>query len=331
MSCEHLILQKEEGDCMTAGTFQNPLMDPGPDPWVYKDGSMYYFMATRGTHLELWKSPTLSGIGDGEHKTIWTPPAEGINSKNIWAPEIHRLRGIWYIYFTANDGIGDDQTRKIFVLENTSKDPFSGEWMEKGYVNAEHPGLDGTVFEHNGHLYFVYAGYGNFPEHGSALYMAEMVNPWTLTGENIMLSKPEFDWEKQGGMAVNEGPVMLQRNGKLFLVYSASATWSDDYALGMLTASGEADLLQAGSWEKSPQPVFKKSVKNGVFAPGHNGFTKSPDETEDWIVYHAVPESGAGSHRRSTRIQKFGWKADGTPDFGIPLPVATPIPVPSGE
>ena len=99
----------------------------------------------------------------------------------------------------------------------------------------------------------------------------------------------------------------------------------------MLTASGEADLLQAGSWEKSPQPVFKKSVKNGVFAPGHNGFTKSPDETEDWIVYHAVPESGAGSHRRSTRIQKFGWKADGTPDFGIPLPVASPIPVPSGE
>lgn len=316
---------------MTQKTFQNPLLEHlGADPWVFQDQDTYYFMVTRRTRIDLWRSKTLSGIAQGECKTIWTAPEEGINCANIWAPEIHKINGTWYVYFTANDGEGDDQTRKVFVLESGG-DPFASEWVEKGYVNTDHPGLDGTVFEHKNALYFVYAGYGNYPDYGSALYIAEMENPWTLKGPNVLISKPEFDWEKQGGMAINEGPVMLKRNNRLFLVYSASTTWSDDYSLGMLTASDDADVLDPHSWVKSTQPVFKKSVENQVFAPGHNGFTQSPDGTEDWIVYHAIPESNGGAALRSTRIQKFTWNPDGTPNFGVPLSTATLIPVPSGE
>ncbi|MBZ9537065.1 glycoside hydrolase family 43 protein [Cytobacillus oceanisediminis] len=312
-------------------TFHNPILDPGADPWVYKEKDTYYFMVTKRTRLDLWKSPTLSGMAQGTCKTIWTAPSEGINCANIWAPEIHRINGKWYIYFTANDGIGDDQSRKIFVLENSAEDPFNGDWVERGYVNTEYPGLDGTIFEHKGRLYFVYAGYGNFPEYGSALYIAEMENPWTLTGPNVLLSKPEYDWEKQGGMAINEGPVMLKRNNKLFLVYSASTTWSDDYSLGMLTTSENKDVMNPEVWVKSTEPVFKKSIENKVFAPGHNSFTQSPDGTEDWIVYHAISESEGGSQQRSTRIQKFNWNADGSPNFGIPLCTSAPITIPSGE
>ncbi|GAB2541052.1 GH43 family beta-xylosidase [Gracilibacillus alcaliphilus] len=316
---------------MTEKTFRNPLLTHlGADPWVWKNKDVYYFMVTRRTRIQLWKSNTLSGIAQGENKTIWTAPETGINSANIWAPEIHKINDIWYIYFTANDGEGGDQSRKVFVLENNS-DPFDGEWVEKGFVNTEHPGLDGTVFEHQSKLYFVYAGYGHFPDYGSALYISEMENPWTLKGPNVLITKPEYDWEKQGGMAINEGPVMLKRNNKLFMVYSASATWSDDYCLGMLTASADADILNADAWLKSTQPVFKKSVANKVFAPGHNGFTQSPDGTEDWIVYHAISESDGGAQKRSTRMQKFTWKSDGSPDFGVPLPTEMPIAVPSGE
>ncbi|MBD8068666.1 family 43 glycosylhydrolase [Bacillus sp. PS06] len=316
---------------MMKDTFHNPLLDPGADPWVYKDYDTYYLMVTRGTKLELWKSKTLSEIHKGECQTLWNAPAEGINCANIWAPEIHKVNGKWYIYFTANDGLGDDQTRKVFVLENPSADPFEDKWVEKGFVNTEYPGLDGTIFQHKGDLYFVYAGYGNFPEYGSALYIAKMENPWTLTGPNVLISKPEYEWEKQGGMAINEGPVMLQRNHKLFLVYSASTTWSDDYCLGMLTASDDTDVINPEAWYKTNQPVFKKSIENEVYAPGHNGFTKSPDGTEDWIVYHAISESNGGSQKRSMRIQKFTWNSDGTPNFGNPLATSTTIKVPSGE
>jgi GH43 family beta-xylosidase len=65
---------------------------------------------------------------------------------------------------------------------------------------------------------------------------------------------------------------------------------------------------------------------------GHNSFFKSPDGTEDWILYHANSEPGQGCGRhRSPRAQKFTWKPDDTPDFGEPLPINTRLPRPSGE
>jgi GH43 family beta-xylosidase len=90
------------------------------------------------------------------------------------------------------------------------------------------------------------------------------------------------------------------------------------------------DPLSSSSWRKFPNPVFQRS--GSVYGPGHNGFFKSPDGTEDWIVYHANSSAGGGCDmNRSTRAQKFTWNADGTPNFGTPVPLGTPLAVPSGE
>jgi GH43 family beta-xylosidase len=63
-----------------------------------------------------------------------------------------------------------------------------------------------------------------------------------------------------------------------------------------------------------------------------DGFFKSPDGKEDWIVYHANDSvSGACDIHRTTRIQKFTWNSDGTPNFGEPLSLDTNVVVPSGE
>jgi len=160
-----------------------------------------------------------------------------------------------------------------------------------------------------------------------------MDDPLTLSldGGHVLLTAPTLEWEKQGGMAINEGPVILRRNGFIFLVYSASTTWSEDYALGMLTMKEGDDPMDAASWRKSAEPVFRKSVENRVYATGHNSFTMSADGTEDWIVFHALPEPGADTGLRSTRIQRFGWNPDGTPDFGVPLSDEHEIQRPSGE
>jgi GH43 family beta-xylosidase len=97
----------------------------------------------------------------------------------------------------------------------------------------------------------------------------------------------------------------------------------------MLTYTG-GNPLSTSSWSKSPTPVFQ--AKNEVYGPAHNGFFKSPDGTEDWIVYHANDSSFGGCDtKRTTRIQKFAWNSDGTPNFGSPLPLDTDIPVPAGE
>jgi GH43 family beta-xylosidase len=130
---------------------------------------------------------------------------------------------------------------------------------------------------------------------------------------------------------VADGPVALQRDGRTFIIYAASACWGPNYKLGMLSYNG-GDPLNSNSWDEHPEPVFQRSDSQGVFGPGHNTFFKSPDGTEDWIVYHANDQPTDGCDMgRTPRIQKFTWNEDGRPNFGTPVPTTTELAVPSGE
>ncbi|MFC0182060.1 Beta-xylosidase, GH43 family [Pseudarcicella hirudinis] len=322
-------------------TFTNPLLPSGADPWsIYKDG-YYYYTNTMQDKLVIWKTGNLADLATAESKTIWTPSAGTMHSKELWAPELHFLQGKWYMYFAADDGKNDNH--RMYVLENASKDPMKGEWIFKGKVSeaSDKWAIDGDVFEHLGQLYMIWSGWEGDVNGQQNIYIAKMKNPWTIEGKRAKLSGSDYDWEKHGDLHdkynpphvnVNEGPQILKHGKKIFVIYSASGCWTDFYALGMLTAEASADLMNPENWKKTAQPVFKQSPENGVFAPGHNSFFKSPDGKEDWILYHANAESGQGcGQHRSPRAQKFGWKADGTPDFGKPVKAGEKINIPSGK
>jgi GH43 family beta-xylosidase len=309
--------------------FSNPVLPSGADPWVTYHQGYYYYMHTLGNRLKIWKTKSVAGLNDAESKDVWFPPAKGPNSRSVWAPELHFIQGKWYIYYTAaDDQYNDDAHRYVFVLENASPDPLQGEWIAKGKLNTNFSGLDGSVFEHRKMMYFIYSAY---VDHQSTLIISAMENPWTLKGEQIQIARPTFNWEKFGGREILEGPQFLKgRKGQLFIIYSASACWDDNYALGMLEANSSSNLLDSLSWKKSPVAVFKQAPENGVYAPGHNSFFKSPDGKEDWILYHANAAPGQGcDHRRSPRMQQFKWKKDGSPDFGNPVKAGKSMPVPA--
>src|SRR5579884_2487193 len=114
-------------------TFTNPLLDSGPDPWVESRDGWYYYMNTTTVNLVVRKTRDITGLRDAQSKVVWQPPATGPYSKDIWAPEIHFVNGKWYIYFAADDH-GDNRTHRIYVIENASSDPLSGDWTFKGKV-----------------------------------------------------------------------------------------------------------------------------------------------------------------------------------------------------
>ncbi len=317
-------------------TFTNPLLTSGADPWVYQKDSIYYYTNTLGDKIQLWKTKAMSQLGKATVQTIWTKPSTGANSENVWAPELWFLDNKWYAYYTAGSS-ADLSSQRLFVLENSSADPLSGTWVDKGKIAdpaADYFAIDGTVLEHNNKQYLLWSGHASASDNNQHLYIAEMLNPWTLSSNRTMISSPQYSWENIGAPpAVNEGPEILKSSaGRIFLTYSASGCWTDDYSLGLMTLRDGGDPLVATDWTKTPQPVFSKSTSSRAYGPGHNGFFKSPDKTEDWIIYHANAQSGQGCNpSRNPRIQKFSWRADGTPDFGQPVPIGTRLVRPSGE
>jgi GH43 family beta-xylosidase len=330
-------------------TYTNPLKESGPDPWVTQRNGWYYYMNTIVTsegenELKLWRTKKMATLGTAENKTVFKPEKGKPYSKQLWAPEIHFLDGKWYIYFGADEG--ENLHHRIWVLENNSEDPYDGEWVLKGKLSdpEDHWAIDLTVIDYKGKRYAAWSGWQNYNNVEQDIYIAELENPWTMKGDRVLISKPEMPWELHGKvpiewqkntgeppyLKINEGPEFLVHNDKLFIVYSANACWLD-YNLGMLQYKGSGNLVSAKNWTKYPKAVFEQAPENGVYAPGHNAFFKSPDGREDWIIYHANPgpNDGCGG-RRAPHMQKFSWNKNGTPNFGKPVP-NVPLPAPSGS
>lgn len=315
-------------------TFQNPLnLTHGSDPWmVYYEGNYYLaattWSATSKPGLTMKRGATIEELKNATPETIYSDETLE-RCCNFWAPEFFLLDGPngprWYFYYSGGTTACCDNQR-MHVLESAGTDPM-GPYTYKARLHDSMDGwaIDHTVLELDGSLYLLFSAW-HFSNQN--IYIAPMSNPWTISGERVLLSTPDYAWEKQDGR-VNEGPEILQHDGQTFVVYSASACWGPNYKLGLLTYSG-GDPLEAGSWVKSPEPVFEAG--NGVYGPAHNGFFKSPDGKEDWIVYHANESRfGASDTHRTTRIQKFTWNSDGTPNFGTPISIDTDIVVPAGE
>jgi GH43 family beta-xylosidase len=315
-------------------SFTNPLLTNAADPWVIQKDTNYYYTNTFGNRLALYKTSKMSRLNFAPLTTIWTPPGTGA-SGDIWAPELHFLQNKWYVYFAADTG-NVNSTHRIYVLENASADPTTGTWDFKGKVSdpSNKWAIDATELEYNGNSYLIWSGWQGNVDGEQDIFIAQLSNPWTISGNRALISAPTFAWEKNGSPPiVNEGPEILKNpQGKIFLTYSASGCWTDDYSIGLLSLRSGGDPMNPADWTKSPTPVFVKSAANNAYGPGHNGFFKSRDGSEDWIIYHAnsSPNQGCGSNR-NVRMQRFTWNPDGTPNFGEPVKINTPIKKPSGE
>ena len=219
--------------------------------------------------------------------------------------------------------------------------------------------IDMTVFKLDDQLYAVWSGQPNQKDGSQRLYIAKMENPWTIKSARVEISRAELPYEKVNS-TINEGPAMLFNpdKTKLFCVYSCNGSWTPEYKLGWLeldlTDPAKSDPLNPDNWKKSTSYVFWRNDNSpsendhpdksnsglqkeeymhigGVNGLGHNTFLKSPDGTEDWIMYHVKRFKENGWSYRDCFIQKFTWDENGRPVFGTPVGWQEELPVPSGE
>lgn len=307
--------------------YNKPWILQRADPYVYKhtDGT-YYFTASIPAYdgIVLRHSDTLAGLKDAEEVRVWQKHDKGIMSEHIWAPELHYLDGKWYIYYAGGD-IDDVWAIRPYILECVDQDPMTGNWVEKGKMTRaeedefsfEAFSLDGTVFENRGKHYYIWAEKVGVGKQISNLYIAEMENPCKLKTVQVLLTTPDYDWERIG-FWVNEGPAVIHHDGKIYMTYSASETGAA-YCLGMLSISEYADPLDPAMWKKERYPVLETNAEKGIYGPGHNSFTED-EQGNPIMVYHARTEEKIEGNplynpNRHAMLMKLTWGEDGRPVF----------------
>lgn len=301
--------------------FNNPIAEKRADPWIEKtDDGTYYLVATVPAYdrIVIRKAHIINDLKNASEKTVWTKHASGVMSHHIWAPELHRIEGTWYIYFAAGEAENIWNIR-MWVLSNDAEDPMEGDWTEEGQIktNRSSFSLDATTFGHQGKRYLIWAQNLEGME-GTALLMSEMDSPTSINGPEIVLTRPEFNWERKK-YNVNEGPAVIKKNGRIFVTYSASAT-NHNYCMGLLWIDEDDDIMDPSKWHKSPGPVFYSNETFQRYGPGHSCFTTTSDGTSDVLIYHARSYKEIEGHElddpnRATRARIFKWTESGFPDF----------------
>jgi GH43 family beta-xylosidase len=335
------------GDSNLATSFRNPLYQ-GQDPWTMQEGG-YYYSSTSGpenpTRIYVSRSRTL--LDRGPKVLVYDGTGK---QDNIFAPEIHRVQGRWYIYAHAYDM--KERDRRHFVWEPESGNPL-GTYRITGWivrrVNGEKlpSANDITVFTSptDGKLYVIAAGPG-----GNCI--APMDSPTSVSANFVPIHA-----------IYGEGPRVLIHNGRLFCTAAAGFWRYCNYHITMTEFLG-GDLCNPAAWKllgkvfepdgewthtknghffnkdgdwthtayggKEPANQFIPT-KGNMWGTSRASFVKSADGREDWMVYHhkvwPVDENGY----RQISIQKFTWNPDGKPNFGVPVQAGTLQEKPSGD
>lgn len=320
-------------------TFKNPIHNrPSADPFVLYHDGYYYGTFTEASQITIYRGTTIETLFKSEQKKVFEIGGDKEVQGNVWAPEIfyNPATDRWYIYACGSTNGWEFSTIRMFCLESKTDDIF-GEYEFKGFTDPDLLAIDQTMF-YDETSNTLYTAFSQFTSDGQVIMLAVMDDPYTISDKRIRISHPFYAWESKGerddkDSRVNEGPIFLEKDGKLCLIYSASGCWSQYYCLGLVEFKGESfgveEVINEENWEKNRKPIF--SAANKVYGVGHCSFFNSPDGSETWIAYHGMPNPDAGEAGRYAYVQKISFDENNLPILGEPLSRATEIPVPAGE
>lgn len=295
---------------------------------ILYDGHYYFTMQSiGGDSVELFCTDDLQQLSKAQRRTIWCTQRDTMT--HLWSPEIYYLDDKWYMYFEGDDGNTDNH--HLFVMECQDADPMTGQFVMKGCIETHaewNYGIHPNVLQlPSGDLYLLWSGW---PKRRSetetqCIYIAKMENPWTTSSERVMISKPEYEWERQwinpdGNRSaypiyVNENPeAFVSPDGnRVIVLYSASGIWTVYTAMGMLSAPVNADLLDPTVWTKHSEPVIHPDTATQVCIS--NVYLVPSKDGEQTLMVYEKKRREQGNIVRDTYMRPVKWTDEGLPVF----------------
>ena len=275
------------------GFYTNPVYPHSfPDPFVLKFNGEYFAYCTgdspEGNVFGVLRSRDLiewEKIGGAMRRLDNESPF-------YWAPEVTYSNGTFYLYYS----VGNEELMEIRLA--TSKVPFGG-FEDAGIrLTSEDFAIDPHVFKDgDGKRYLFYAT--DFLEHthiGTGVVADRMISWHELAGSPVPVVRAKYDWqvydprrEEKGGVRWHtvEGPFVLERKGKKYLMFSGGNWKQPSYGVGFAVTE---EIERAEEWEQfcdgvAVAPVLR-SVEQKLVGPGHNSVVRGPDNRQFYCVYH---------------------------------------------
>lgn len=310
-----------------------PLAEGYADPVVFRWDGAWYFAATDDNRdavgIRVRKAQSVAGLfapGAEEHCILDRDEEKGF-IQLFWAPEFHVIGGDVYLLFTVSGREWSPQSHMMRLKKGGSilrredwEEPVRVRRRDGTPLTEKGITLDMTYFRARGKSYLVWSyrsGIGTLEDTGSMLYIAaaDERTPWVLASDPVLLSRPLYAWENQGGTINNEGPhALVLDDSRIYLAYSGGAAYGWSYAAGFLMAKAEDDLLDAGNWTKTPTPVMSHYSVEGIYGPGHNSFFRD-EAGKLYVAHHACRRDGRGG--RCTAIRRVHLNAEGFPVMNL--------------
>jgi len=241
------------------------------DPQIILYEDTYYCYATsHPAGFLVWSSKDLVN---------WSEPKLALDASNhwgngcFWAPEVIYHEGKFVMHYSAR-WKETGNLRLGVAISDHPEGPFTdivdGPMFDLGYST-----IDGSVLRWHGKNYFYYSRDCSMNivdgHRTSQVYMVELDETLSKTvGEHKLMTTPVFPWERKDmdkHPLWNEGPNVVEWNGKLIMNYSANFYGSNEYAICI----AQSDHPE-GPWIKHDcaNPVL--SCREDLFGAGHNAF-----------------------------------------------------------
>lgn len=290
------------------GTYLNPIMSGDrPDPSILKDGDDYYM-----TFSSFEAYPALT-IWHSKDLVNWEPVGPAVTEYigSIWAPELTKHEGRYYLYIPAKM----PGNNNIYVAY---ADNIEGPWSDP--IPLGNDRIDpGHAVGEDGKRYL-------FLSHSERVQLSDDGLRIVDKTENVYdgWMYPE-EWDVE--CYCQEGPKIMKHGGYYHMILAVGGTAGPP--TGHMVIHARSKSID-GPWVNSPHnPIVRtESAAEKWWSRGHATLVEGPTEDDWYMMYHGY-ENGYHTLGRQTLLEPVKWTEDGwllTKDYDM----SQPIPKPKG-
>jgi beta-xylosidase len=285
-------------------TYTNPVHpDYFADPFVLKLGREYWAYGTAPQNpSDRGQFPVLhsTDLVHWRHVGHALVPLRDPAAFAYWAPEVAHDEPTrrFVMYYSASTSRSDEHHRLRAAVADSPAGPFvdSGKLLlpNESFSIDAHPFRD----PRSGRWFLFFAkDFLDDEPHGTGLAVAPLADDLlTITEPPRMVLRASCAWQVyQRDRAYRgrrwpawhcvEGPFVVYRDGRYWLLYSGGAWHTQNYGLGFAVADSPL-----GPWRDdfaAHGPTVLQGVAGHVIGPGHNSVVIGPDDQTMFVVYHA--------------------------------------------